>query len=388
MSIDIKPYDNPKWNKMVIKRSIGKGWMGEVFVVECDGLYVAKICKITPAMLKPITGETWRELYFYTKIASKYKKELILYTIDYSIINTCNELNVKNSDGQKQQFKHPMSDNNTFFKNIPSKYKKLQRKLMESPYCLISIQPLIKSHMMKLYFDEMQNYVSPIKLAKPTKKICWMLKSDFVNKRLYFTKRDFYGWYIDLMKQIALLHKIGFSHNDIHIGNILVLDAPVGCLTRRATLIDYGLVNCKKWRKYSIDNDIASLFFISRIDNHGREHKRLNAIYGDKKYPIGNAHYFNDIKKFMKSPICKHILHMCENISTKFKNEIAFHLAEMLMPEAMKLLESGTNYASQMSWTEMWLIDFEDVLMILEYGFKPNALPSLIEHFQQRLSTM
>lgn len=364
MSIE-RPFDDPKWETLKILRSIGKGWYGEVFMGRINkSFYVLKISKVMPEMFDgedSTKGAAWRELYFYTKIAPKYKKILKIYTIDYKI--------------GKCDFKHPMTEDHKHHHYLPSKYKQKHQDLVNSPYCLMNVQPYFISLSLSNHFWAIWNRILPKdELAPPISKFKWLDVGESTDVRIVITKKLYYKWFIEIMKQLQCLHSIGFSHNDIHGGNIIIT-----IKDKTAILIDYGFVNCNKWNNYTTDIDIAYLFNLTHLSTTYDEVKRLNQIYGDNEFPTDN--YFQCKDMIMSSMAFNPVHRACENVPEEQKYDVEFEMAKMMMPELVNNI-IFKKYVDQMVWDKMWLIDYKDVLYYIKYAF--NNLEQVITYFEKR----
>lgn len=354
----LRPYDNVKYENIKMGKFIGSGMMGTLYVGTLDGKkYAVKTEKIIPKMMKKYSGVKWRELYFYTQVAPKYKKQLKIYAIDYKIIDDC------------QKFKHPATDEQ--IKNIPEeKVKKLFMKLRESKYCCITIFPLLKGDNLHEFFMYHRNKITPkSKLSKP--KIPFNISVE--------TKHQFYRWFIDILKQIKLLHSLGYAHNDIHTGNIMIIDGT-------ATLIDYGQVSSKKWNEgHDYTNDFISLIYFAGLCNHNDEHKRMNTIHGDKKYPFGHDAHKLNLKKFLATKESKIFIGMCDKFPILESNNLAFYLCEIMMPDFIMKLTIPKKYIDQIFWTQAWLINFDDILFYLKNILLPNGIDMVIKKLSEKL---
>ncbi len=333
-----------------INKELAHGMMGRVYL----GKYkkrdvVIKVSKIIPKFMKPLTGDVWKELEFYTTFA---KKHFALHTIHYEIIYNCNEPII---DGVK--YKHPAR--NDVIARMPPKWKKIHEDLQASQMCLINIMPIITGKNLKYYFNR-------------------VMKNSM--RLIGFTKKQYYSWYVDLLKQLQLLHKNGYSHNDIHSGNIIISN-------KSAILIDFGLVDSKKWsgNKFSIERDCDHMYYLTHLMNHFEEYARLNKKYGNK-FPIGHKEYEKDLKKFLKTPEGSQVLALCKFVpSARQRKNIAFDMAEMLMPDFMKNLCVEHKYTNEIKFKELWLIEFEDVLFLLNNIYSPGGISAVIKHFEKKL---
>ena len=341
--MDKDKFTSTHYEDIKIIRNIGNGMMGTVYLGQLGNKKIAvKVAKIIPAFIRP-KGQIWRELEYY-KFAKKHKSQLHLYMLDYKIISNCGEFKIHGAP-----YKHPAADD--AINRMDEKYKKLHLALRDSKYCLVQIMSYIEGPNLKFYFDSA--------LKKP-----------------HFTKQQYYSWYIDILEQVSFLHSKGYSHGDIHTGNITITKD-------KATLIDFGLVNSRKWdAKWSVAYDYISIYYLTHVMNHFEEFKRLNKLLGDKKFPIGHKYYLLDLKKFLKTKESKQFLELCKFVPGVHRKHIAFDLADMLIPGFMKEL-CGAEYANELKFKELWLIDFEDVLFMLNNIFT-NGPKVVIEHLKNK----
>ncbi len=341
----VREYDDAKYDNLKILQPLGNGAMGRVFVCSLGKQhYALKISKLIPSLMKPKSGEVWRELQFYTNMSAKMKKTLKLYLIDYKIVDNCNALPTIN----KRLYQHPITMKN--IKEWPAYQQAIHRALIKSPFCLLQVMPILRGNSLRHLLDEtMKRSRSGVSKLKPsTKPILFSA----------FSKKQYYEWLIDILKQLQLLHKTGYIHGDVHPGNIMVLDSG------DAVLIDYGLVNSPKWSsKVSLMDDCDYLFYFTYMTNHYEEHVRMNAIHGNK-YQVSHAMYQRDLKKFLKTEEARYIAPLCEKVTAARRHDMMFSLAEMLLPDFIKHLTCG-RYANEIIWHELWLINIEDALYML-----------------------
>ena len=366
-----KPYDDPKWERLRTVRLLGSGMMGSVYLTELPDdtqKYIVKIGKFFPADLKCGTknfegGTIWRTLLFYTTMAKKNKKIFRTWTIDYKIIDNCNDFKIN-----RTKFKHP-GDHGFWWSQMNEKGKRFHLKLAKSKYCLFSIQPFIANngslgdllHNLHLQLRSEDNNPPPITI-KP---------------RMPFTKRAFYGWIATLMTQMYAMRKLNCTHGDVHPWNTLII--PGGC-----TFIDYSPIYHgygKNW-KSRCDDDIKALLNFMFITNHYDEHCRLNKIYGDKKYPIGYKEGQKDIKRFRSTNKYREIAAMIPGVPKSVLDPIVFMLAEMMFPNIVKLVTIPM-FATEAVWHEIWLIEQDDVILFLNNAFSERGLDLVAKKFSK-----
>jgi serine/threonine protein kinase len=348
--MDKPNFTDSKYENIKIIKKLAQGMMGVVYIgsLGCQKIII-KVSKIIPALMRK-NNEVWKELNFYNNFAKENMDIIKIYTIDYKIIDNCNTLKI---DGKI--FKHPAPDD--VINHMPLKHKKIHLALKQSKYCLINIMPYLNGNTLEYYFNKSR-------------------KADY--KFAGFTKRTYYKWIVDLLKQIKFLHSNEYTHNDIHSKNIMIID-------NTATLIDYGLVSSKEHdKKYNQFIDYYSMYYLLCLNNHYDEHVRLNKKYGDDKYPVGHKYYLKDIKKFMKLSESTKFLQLCKNVPQEQKNYCAFDLAEMTMPDFMKNLMSP-EYAHEINFKELYLIDYDDVLYYID-NIYTKGVDNVIKHFNKKIT--
>lgn len=202
-----------------ILKNLGSGMFGTTYKVEnikTKKKYALKRQKILKSF---ITGGTkyymWREIYFYSWInkLSKIDQNFFMKMYDYKFYSNCNYINEKHK-----------YDN--FINN------KLIQKISKSKHCL------------DLILD---------------------LKDGTVNNLLDLNKlkqKQIYSMIIQVTYICYLLNKSGYSHNDLHYGNISYIKVPYDSLISltidnkqykfksygyQFSAIDYGLILHKKF---------------------------------------------------------------------------------------------------------------------------------------------
>jgi serine/threonine protein kinase len=348
-----------KYENIKIIKKLKSGMMGSTFLAKLNKTkLVVKVSKILLENLKK-NEPTWKELTFGTSFAKKHKKELLFYTKDYKIIENCNTFEIGGKVFKHPAFEHCNKDN---LINIEPNWRKVHEKLSKSKYCLINIIPYLDG-------SDLQDFIS---------------KTILINGKIHsdkFNKKQYYGWFIDILKQIKLLHSNGYTHNDIHPGNIMILKSG------KATLIDYGAIDNKQWNsKSDKTHDYTSLYYLTHASNHFNEIKRINKKYGQNKFPIGQKYYLQDLAKFMKTKESKQILGLCKSIPKKHQKHIAFDLADMLMPSFTKKIALA-KYAGETNYMELWMIDIEDSLFYLD-NIYTHGIGVVIKHLENKYTTL
>ncbi len=359
-------FKHSKFNNMRIIKEIGAGFMGRVYLAEYGHnktQVVVKVSKFLPKLYKK-PQNTWREFKFLNGFAVEHKKELKIYMMDHKLIDGTPII-------KNKPYEHPLSEEKMmeFVKRgMKKKYITLHNQLRKSSLHLYSIYPLIQGKTLKYHMDKINAANMP------------------TGRQLTQTQRkQIYGWFIDIMKQMKLLHENGYSHGDIHPGNTMITSDKKEC-----TLIDYGGVNHKSWDsdsyKNNHNNDIAHVFYMMTITNHYDEHFRLNKKYGDKKYPIGHAEYMKELKKYLALPESRITMHICRNVPTSKKRHAAFQLGELLHPDTIRRLNG--KYSDELNFKQIPLINTTDQILYIEHAFMPGGLEYIINHFDLQRESM
>jgi serine/threonine protein kinase len=185
-----------------IIKKIETGGMGSVYLVKKDKKeYALKIEKILESEVKKdLSSPIWREIDFATNFANLYPDQFMqLY--DHDIINDCNHH--QEYTGNKKEKKEYMEN------RIKSKY--CSRKI----YSLIDIE---------------------------LRKLIPKLKN----------QNEIYSIIIQISYAIYLMNKHGYTHNDLHTGNIGIIytnkkylkifDEDIPTYGYQVNVIDYGMI--------------------------------------------------------------------------------------------------------------------------------------------------
>ena len=192
-----------------IIKKLGKGIYGTTFLVKNNNKkYAMKIEKILESDIpKSYKSTFWREIEFAKRMGTKYPDHFMtLY--DYDIVHDCKY-------------------RNSIASYLDKKAKEKFQELIDSPYCSRKIYSIVDTT-----FDK---YISKLT-----------------------SKNQIYSIAIQLCYIGYLMFKNGYTHNDLHFGNIgivftdkkyiKVFDRKIPTFGILVQLIDYGLVKHKKYK--------------------------------------------------------------------------------------------------------------------------------------------
>lgn len=203
-----------------IIKELGKGLYGTIYKVKKnDKYYALKRQKILKSFIKRGTKYSlWREISFYSWISKQKNKNFFMRLYDYKFYSNC---------------------------NLPNITKK--NKLNKSKHCLDLLLDL-KDGSLKIIID----------------KLSYKQKISLIIQILYI---------------IRLIRRAGYTHNDLHIGNI-------------------GFIKVN--RDYKIKNlNIKSYGYQFSIIDYGMIlHNRFELNRKDKKKHKNNLKYDGDLSKF------------------------------------------------------------------------------------------
>lgn len=203
-----------------ITKKLGAGMLGTAYLGEYAGKqYVIKIQHILEKeKIKDYKNELWRELDLYKYITKLDKEDKTFFTnlYDYKIYDKCTHI-------QERPFKIDLNDKkNEFAQRL--------KKLDESEWCV------------KYLLD----------YKGKTTLHTFLQKSKLTHKQIY-------SLMIQVCKIILILYDGGYSHNDLHPGNIMInetskkyfnfMDKKIPFNGYQLTAIDYGEVLHKKFGK-------------------------------------------------------------------------------------------------------------------------------------------
>ncbi len=273
---------------------IGKlesGFNGLVYFIKTENdnkVYILKRQKILASQRKKnYDHEVWREIDFSEKVnlMNQNDQKFFMIIYDYNIIKCTDKLEFY------QQFEVILQD-----KNI--------KKLYDSNWCL----DIIYQYKNQPIYD----------LIKKNK----------------LSLKDIYHLIIQVLHAIILMKNEGYTHNDLHFNNIMYQKAThpikIGKHTIKSkyqySLIDYGLVNHKKYpsKKNDIDFEQLSLFlsYLSKVNI-------IMEIYQDNNWQIPDI---------LMDPFSKNDIYQIMYSDTKIWNKIKRKLSK-IYPEFIKLFD-------------------------------------------------
>lgn len=340
--MDKTAFTHRKYDDLTFIKELGQGRMGTVYLatfadVTSTGAVggekvVVKVGRVLPRMMKP-GGQAYRELEFYRTFASRHRKQLRLYLLDYMVADPANVPFANKFNGKVYQ--HPVKDTT----DLPPQQRKLHEQLIKARHCLVQVLPYLEGKPLTHYFD------------------VWMKAGLKVSDQ---SRRQYSGWFADILKQVRLLHSTsrmlhswggeeGHTHGDIHPGNVMVL------ADGTATLIDYGNVD-----REDPAVDLLGLYHMTHLMNHFDELRRVGLA--------SRANYMANLKEFGRTLEAQQMAALCSQVPAAHRKHVAFDLAEMLLPELMKSIIGGRR-ADELRFKQVWLIDLEDVLLFLNCAF-------------------
>jgi serine/threonine protein kinase len=207
------------FDDLQIIKELGSGGCGSSYLVKKSNKeYVLKIQKILYSdkkfkdNIRDYKEMFWREVDLYefiTKIKDNNDKSFFSELYNYEIVNNCD-----------YDYKPPFSTNSKFF-----------QKLQKSKWCI----------------KYLLEYKEGITLH------------DFLLKNT-LTEKQIYSILLQLCKIILILYNAGYSHCDLHLGNIIInkttknyfdfMDKKIAFNGYQISVIDYGLVIHEKYGKY------------------------------------------------------------------------------------------------------------------------------------------
>jgi serine/threonine protein kinase len=230
------------FDKVKIKKKLGAGMLGTTYLAEYKNKeYALKIQHILEKdKIKDYKNEMWRELDLYKFINKLNKEDQVFFTklYDYKIYNNCSHIQ-----------KRPFDINNN------SEFAKKLKELDESEWCL------------KYLLD----YKGNNNLNK------FLIKNKLTEKQIL-------SILIQVCKIILILYEAGYSHNDLHPGNIMInktnkkyfnfMNKQIPYHGYQISAIDYGEVLHKKFgmkltgSQKLFDKDITKYMFIDMFYSH------------------------------------------------------------------------------------------------------------------------
>lgn len=322
-----------------IIKTLGHGIYGTTFLaLKNNTKYALKIERIKEKdVKKSLSSPSWREIEFTKKMSKKYPEHFMtLY--DHTIIDNCTH---------KQ--KYPIN-----IKKLPKEFKDEITTLSNSPYCSIKIWSLV-------------DYTLQQKLKK-------------------LTLKQLYSAIIQITYICYLMNKHGYSHNDLHQGNIgikktkkkyiKILSKKVPTYGYIYVAIDYGSILHEKYKLSRQEK--------KKINDKYLWHYQLHIIYYlfihneiwdyviKKKIQI--SPYDDDLKLMKKHEIYKILKTFSNNVHVQFK------LCEILFPHIWQTIILKKNNPQKI-FNIRYKIPKADIVYIL---FNIDNYKNIIHYFNQK----
>jgi hypothetical protein len=200
------------FNDIIIKNKIGTGMYGTVFLIKHNNnKYALKIQKVLKKDIKKdYKSEIWRELSFFKYINKLNNEDVKFFTklYNYRFYNKCKHKQIRE---KKQKNKNII-------------------KLDKSNWC----------------FEYIIDYKGKETL------------SDFLSKK-NVNEKIIFSFILQIINIVSILHKGGYSHDDIHLNNIMIHktkdkyfnfnNKKIPTFNYQLVLIDYGFVRHNKFKK-------------------------------------------------------------------------------------------------------------------------------------------
>lgn len=227
-----------KLDKYEVIKKLGAGMFGDTFLVKHkDKQYAMKVENMPEEEIKnkDLASPIWREIEFATKMHKECPNH-IMKLYEYDIIENC----------KHQHTKRYKSD------SLYEKDEYYENK-MNSPFCLRMIYSLVDT--------SLEDYIK-ILIKKP--------------------QEVWYSIFIQFFYVIYCLHKHGYTHNDIHGGNIgfvftknktitVFKDKVIPTFGLKLVLLDYGRVLHEKYDmsgKYYLKNEKQDYEYNMKYECH------------------------------------------------------------------------------------------------------------------------
>ena len=168
------------FDNVVCLRKLGEGMLGSTYLARYKGKYYAR--KIQHILEKDITknysSDLWRELELYKYISKLPKNDRLFFThlYGYNIFNNCDHIQMRRSKI-----------------NLDEKFAQKLKRLDESDYCV----------------EYLLDYNGKLTLSKYL-------------TRHFPSRNTTYMMMLQICKIIYVLYEGGYSHNDLHPGNIMM----------------------------------------------------------------------------------------------------------------------------------------------------------------------
>lgn len=325
-----------------IIKKLGSGMFGTTYLVTYKNKkYALKIEHILETDVKKnMSSPTWREINFANTMGKKYPNHF-LTLFDYDIIDTCEHTQKYSMD----------------IKNVPKQFQTIIKNLAKSSYCSRKLYSLIDITLQQI-----------------------------LNK---LTKDQIYSILIQVTNAVYLMHKAGYTHCDLHPGNIGLIKTSnpyikifgnnIPTHGYICQIIDYGDVLHKK---FSLKKDLAG-------DDETKRYNRclkLEAIWifvnMSSIMNCWNKINFNKINaeklvdKFVKSDYYDPISKLMQ---TKNKYN-KYYLFQLLFPKEFQL-----NYLKLKKIVpNKILVDFNDIIYVLGLN-EDNAEITLLNYYKYKL---
>ncbi len=329
-----------EFNDLQIEKILGIGTFGTSYLVKYkSNNYVLKESKIIKKIkdnIKDYKELIWREIDMYEFINTLNKNDQKFFSklYDYKINDNCVMCNSLNSD------------------NINDPYFK---KLNESKWCV------------KLLIE----YKDGITLK------------DFLIKNK-LTEQQIYSILLQVCNVILILYKGNYSHNDLHLENIIIretnqkyfslMNKKIPFNGYQINVIDYGLALHKKYGKNYTKGFIIPKTFIEDPTSH-----MFNEMFTATYKIINNYdNYLNDCKKANKKlPWERKNYSMSYTIKQiKSKHKLFYNITKdkyfQIYPNAKKLLQYFENHPEKETYelyNKKYYNDFMSLINKIQYEF-------------------
>jgi serine/threonine protein kinase len=329
-------------NNFIKKRTLGRGMVGTTYLVIIKKKYYAlKIEHVHKKHIKKsLSSPIWREIEFARNMSKKYPDHFMkLY--DYDIVDSCKHI-------QKYAY-NP--------KIFSKKLQKEIKLLAKSPYC--------------------------------SRKIYSLIDHTFKDKLHKLNRKQLYSAIIQITYVTHLMHKHGYTHNDLHPANIgikktkrkyiKIFSKKVPTYGYIYSAIDYDVVLHKK---YKLNRDERKKV----KDQYAKYYDTSVVLYTMFENPLFNYMQINDIKmgsftqnfkKFKKHDVYNTIKKYSKNV------HIQFILCQIMFPKIyQKIILKG--HDPHKTFKIKYRIPKEDVIYIATHI---NDYKSIVDYFSLRLKS-
>lgn len=330
-------------DKCDIIRELGRGMVGTTYLVKLNSNnYALKIEKIpeSHALDKFNTKYAeWREIEFSEKFGNRYPEQFIkLYA--YDVINDCD------------------FDNGTDPSHLPEEVQKRLSDKFNSTYCIRKLYSLVDTDLSKI------------------------IKT--------LNRKQIYSLVIQRTHIIWLLSTAGYSHNDLHMGNIGVIYTKKKCiniLNNKISIptygnifvaLDFGNLTNSSWELSSYEKKFKSgdvLRIITSLINYKNKFMR-NDKPSNKIFSFKNLS--NDVVKKIKKT--KEWIDMNGGLKKSNDSDYKIVLFQVLYPKIFQEILLGDDFV-EVNELE-YLIDLKDIIYFITH--KSN-LKKIIKYFVCRI---